>query len=284
MFPSIISIFNKVNPTDRLNSPSHSALHNSVASVLTQVQTVIGTDASALGTIIGDLRSASSNGGGHIQTANKGGTGQTTFTKGDILVATSTSVLSKLAVGSDGQALVADSSVASGIKWGSGGTKVAINTSSVTYAVGAASVANVIFSTSILAAAIGTENGVKFTGLIQKFGGADNFTIVANYGNNVVASITLVAATSIIGASGFIEGRIVARGTSSQLGYMTIMGGTPSYGPPGSGGKQTIFGTGIGNSSINSASSQDLVITGQFNAVSNQNSILTGLFVVEKIA
>jgi len=119
-FPSTLSTFNRPTTTDRLNSPSHSALHNTVSSALGQVEAVIGVDgiSSVVGTMMYDLRSPASGGGGHVQVANKGGTGQTTFTKGDILVAQSSSVLTKLAVGGDGAFLKANSSVASGIQWG----------------------------------------------------------------------------------------------------------------------------------------------------------------------
>jgi hypothetical protein len=41
----------------------------------------------------------------------------TATTKGDILVATGASTLARLGVGSSGQALVADSSTATGVKW-----------------------------------------------------------------------------------------------------------------------------------------------------------------------
>lgn len=47
-----------------------------------------------------------------------GGTNITTYTKGDLLVASGASVLNKLPVGNDGQALFADSAQATGIKWG----------------------------------------------------------------------------------------------------------------------------------------------------------------------
>lgn len=46
-----------------------------------------------------------------------GGTGQTTFTKGDILVAANSSTLNKQAVGSDGLVLQADSSQTNGVKY-----------------------------------------------------------------------------------------------------------------------------------------------------------------------
>jgi hypothetical protein len=49
--------------------------------------------------------------------ATKGGTGVTSFTKGDILVASNSTTLTKLGIGSDGQVLVADSSQTTGNKW-----------------------------------------------------------------------------------------------------------------------------------------------------------------------
>lgn len=136
-FPSTISAFNTVNSTDKLSSPSHSALHNTVSAAVTQIQNVIGIDGSSSGTIIGDLRNSASGGGGHVQTAALGGTGQVSFNKGDILVAQSNSVLTKLAIGDNLAVLTADSSKAVGIKWGTQGivktfvTKSPLGSSSV---------------------------------------------------------------------------------------------------------------------------------------------------------
>lgn len=50
-----------------------------------------------------------------------GGTGQTSYTKGDITIATGSTALAKLGVGSNGQVLTADSSQTTGIKWAAGG-------------------------------------------------------------------------------------------------------------------------------------------------------------------
>lgn len=118
-YPSTITAFSYPTPTSRLNNPSHSGVENAQSSAIGQLQTFIGLDGSSstLGTLLYDIRSPGSNGGGHVQSANKGGTGQTSYSKGDILVASSSSVLSKVAVGSDGTALVADSSQSSGVNW-----------------------------------------------------------------------------------------------------------------------------------------------------------------------
>ena len=118
-FPSVLNVFTRPATTDKLNSPSHSGLHNTVSSALGQVEAMIGVvgNASVVGTLSYDVRSPASGGGGHVQWANKGGTGQTSYTKGDILVAQSASVLSKLSIGSADYVLTADSSQSSGVKW-----------------------------------------------------------------------------------------------------------------------------------------------------------------------
>jgi hypothetical protein len=50
-------------------------------------------------------------------TAPDGGTGQTTYTKGDLLVATGAAALGKRSVGADGTILTADSAESTGVKW-----------------------------------------------------------------------------------------------------------------------------------------------------------------------
>lgn len=133
-YPSVIAALTNPNPTDRLNSPSHSSIESAQNNNITAIQNFVGVDgaASIVGTMIYDARSPASNGGGHVQTAVKGGTGQITYTKGDILVAQSSSVLSKLAVGgTQGQALVVDNTQAVGVKWGVPGSAPTIRIFSV---------------------------------------------------------------------------------------------------------------------------------------------------------
>jgi hypothetical protein len=128
-FPSVLTTFTTPNPTDKLSSPSHSGIETAQNDAISQLERVVGTSASTLGTIIGDLRNTTSAGGGHVQTAVKGGTGQTTFTKGDILAAQSASVIGKLGIGANDTVLIADSAANLGVKWGAAPT---IAVSSVT--------------------------------------------------------------------------------------------------------------------------------------------------------
>lgn len=133
-FPSILSSFTNPNSTDRLNSPSHSAIETSQNSGVSQLENVVGVEGSAstIGTFQYLVKSPASDGGGHIQTANRGGTGQTNYIKGDLLVGQGFSVLTKLALaGTDGLALVVDSTQATGIRWGVANNKPVIRIYSV---------------------------------------------------------------------------------------------------------------------------------------------------------
>lgn len=67
---------------------------------------------------------------GQVAQPEHGGTGQSTYTKGDVLCANGTNTLSKLAVGANGNAIVADSTQPCGIKYGpvaGSGTEVQVN-------------------------------------------------------------------------------------------------------------------------------------------------------------
>lgn len=132
-FPSVLSTFSRPTASNRLDNPSHSALHNTVSSALGQIEAVIGVEGanSVVGSLEYLIKSPASDGGGHVQSANKGGTGQTSYTKGDILVASSTSVLTKLAAGANDTVLVADSAVAAGVKWGAAPTTITTSTIAV---------------------------------------------------------------------------------------------------------------------------------------------------------
>jgi len=193
-FPSTLSTFNQVSPTDRLNSPSHSALHNAVSSAIGQVEAVIGVEgaSSVVGTLEYFIKSPDSDGGGHIQTANKGGTGQTSYTKGDLLVATSSSVLAKLAVGASGQTLVASVGAASGMIWANpNGSRVNVNASVFNIQENAVVGEVSVMSVTIPGSTLGTNNAVRATAFINISNVFSSVVARARFGNNLVASVML---------------------------------------------------------------------------------------------
>ena len=221
IFPSVLSTFNRPSTTSRLDNPSHSALHNTVSSAVGQIEAVIGRngDNSVAGTLTYQIQSPDSNGGGHVQTANKGGTGQTTFTKGDILVATSTSVLAKLAVGIDGQVFSSNSSTASGVQWiNNSAPKVAVS-GSVRTIVNPQNETS-IFSVSIPASTLGTNNAIRSTVYVDRFdiASGDNIVIRARYGVNLVSSIYCGLGSPTTSLMGKIEHVLFATNTLTTQG------------------------------------------------------------------
>lgn len=241
-YPSTISTFTTPLATDRLNSPSHSSIESAQNTGLTEIQTFLGTtNTSALGTIVYDVRSPDSNGGGHVQSANKGGTGQTSFTNGDILVAQSSSVLSKLAIGADGAQLVADSTQALGVKWGGAGNVQSFLGS------GSAS----LISTWVIPSNIGATSRT----LVELWGGGGSGGASANAqgaGGGGGGSYTYGwFQTSVLNASQLIlvggGGASVTAAAAGNVGGNTIFGATSllvAYG--GGGGGSTSNGGGGG--------------------------------------
>lgn len=106
---------------------------NSPDNEITAIQSFVGIQSSTFG-ITYDLRSPNSNGGGHIQGVAQGGTAIISYTKGDLLIASQPSTLSKLSVGSDGQVPIADSTQTAGVRWGGVATAQQIQNQTYTYA------------------------------------------------------------------------------------------------------------------------------------------------------
>lgn len=264
MFPSTISTFNIVSASDRLNSPSHSALHNSVSSVLTQVQTVIGTDtASALGTIIGDLRNPSSDGGGHVQTAVKGGTGQTSFTKGDLFVASGPSTISKLAVGTDGNYLKSNSSMAAGVEWSAAPGKLYVNASIVTAPSGLPGRESSIFSFTVPGSILGTNNAIRATNYVSAMRfQATSVLVKAFYGGGITSSV-MIRPTAAVNAStyGTISYTLIANNSASlQRGILQVKIGQ-NLNPSAPTSTIAILAYDQNISSVNSSASQTMGAT-----------------------
>ena len=287
-FPSTLSTFNRPSTTSRLNSPSHSALHNDVSSAVGQIEAVIGRDGdnSVAGTLIYQIRSADSDGGGHVQVANKGGTGQTTYIKGDMLVATSTSVISKLAVGVDGYIMKADSSVAAGVKWAENVTpKVSILSTPSIISTNALEVS--IMSVTLPGSILGTNNAVRATIYVGQYGNAGNSASVlirANYGSNALASVMLrasnVATTSVMGK---VEIIVMGDGaTNAQRGILMVNLSQNRQNPV----QNSVLGVNMyttGTASIQSTGNATLGATIRISVADGPDLWQTDGYIVEKI-
>lgn len=286
-FPSTLSTFNRPVATDRLNSPSHSALHNTVSSALGQVEAVVGVrgDSSVVGTINTAIFSPGSNGGGHIQTAVLGGTGQTTFTKGDILVAQSASVLARLAVGTNNQILTVDSTQSVGLKWipktgrvySSVLSSVLLNTANETS----------IFSTTLTGSTLGS-NGIIKTQIYAQFPGASmppgaSLMFTASYGGTGIASVLFFPT---YGGNGSIAGVIqsVTMTTGSpNLQNTTIYTNFTNNSIIG-GNSNALAKYGNNFSSVISDQNQTFGVTAKWSGANLQNQLLTDIVFVESSA
>lgn len=221
MFPSTLSSFSYPTSSNKLNSPSHSALHNTVSSAVGQLEAVVGLDysGSVLGTIIGDLRSASSGGGGHVQTANLGGTGYAGgYTKGDTLVASASSVLTKVAIGTDNQVVMVDASQPTGLKYASP-TLVG----QVASVISIRSVAETsILTVSVPSSVVGSGNVVESTMFVNKFAATGSVLVKATYGGAVLSSVMVVPTGTLASISGRINYTILANGNNNQRGILEV--------------------------------------------------------------
>lgn len=230
MFPSVLNTFNRPAATDRLNSPSHSALHNTVSSALGQVEAVIGINGanSVVGTMMYDLRSPASGGGGHVQAVNKGGTGLTSYTKGDVLVAQSSSVLTKVAVGIDGQVLVASSVAATGLNWATAPGGKIQNIASLISMVDASNFTSV-YSVTIPASTLGTNNAVRATSYVNFTQFTSSIHATVYYGGGYVSSVMLTAPdNAAMNASGQIKFTLIANNSASlQRGILEVNASAP---------------------------------------------------------
>lgn len=191
MYPSTIATLTDPQASDRLSSPSHSAIETAQNSNIEAIENFLGVDgaSSIVGTLIYDVRSPASGGGGHVQGATKGGTGQTSYNKGDVLIGQSSSTLSRLAVGSDGQILKANSGAATGINWVDDSLpRIFASASVVTVGANAESS---IFTTSIPGSTLGTANAVRSTIYLKNWKPFQSGQIVCTVqlGGTAIASV-----------------------------------------------------------------------------------------------
>lgn len=107
-FPTSLDSLTNPLSTDSLNSPSHSGQHADANDAIEALEAKVGINGSAV-TTSHDYKI------GQLETNAISKT--ILDAKGDLIVATAADTAARLAVGSDGFVLTADSAEASGLKW-----------------------------------------------------------------------------------------------------------------------------------------------------------------------
>ena len=133
--------------------------------------------------------------------ATRGGTGNTTYTKGDLLAATGSTALAKLGVGSDGQILRANSGTATGLEWGTDYIGTVTNVTGT----GAISVANGTTTPAISVAAASTSTA----GVVQLSDSISTTSSVLAATSNAVKISYDLANAALPKAGGTVTGNIV---------------------------------------------------------------------------
>ena len=142
-------------------------------------QTASGVDFVATGAIIAtnvqaaieevstECRNASNLTSGTLAVA-RGGTNLASYTKGDLLAASAATTLTKLAVGTNGQVLVADSSTATGLAWSTNITGNAATVTNGVYTTGTQTIGGAkTFSNALVSDGTFTANGTVFSSGIR---------------------------------------------------------------------------------------------------------------------
>lgn len=236
-FPTSLDTLTNPTSSDKLNSPDHAAQHASENDAIEALEAKVGVNNSAVTTSLDYIiKNAASNGGGHVQTANKGGTGQTSYTKGDLLVAQSASVLTKLAVGTDGQYLRATSSVAAGVEWRALAETPTIRTydSGGSNNAAATSLIAIWYKPSTISYAIVEVEGGGGGGGARVGGGSSGAGGGGAYSRKVVAAADLPLAASVIAGLGRVTASV--GGTAYFGSVLSAPGGATGSGASGGAG------------------------------------------------
>jgi hypothetical protein len=162
--------------------------------------------------------------------AGYGGTGQSTYTKGDILVG-GTNTLNKLGVGADGYVVTADSSQTYGVKWAAGGS------GTVTHTAGALTPYHIMMGNggadSYIDSAITTDGAGTLTGIVALTVGSFTVTGTSTFNSGFVVANGQAITGDTTNAHTWDMGYYYTTGTAYENFLVATNGSTPSvtFGP-----------------------------------------------------
>jgi len=187
--------------------------------------------------------------------------------------------------GGNGQALITDG--AGTLSWtGISGSKLEIDTTEVT--VTNTVTETTLFDYSIAGGVLSTNNGIRFKIYLSNYSQNTICAIRLKYGSTTIASIDMGSDLDFSGLKGFIEGFLVADGsTSAQKGAMWLQ--VFSQGTElSSGGDQTVgiskgFAIGNGTAAEDSTTSKTLAITAEWGVADSGSSLTAEFWIVDKV-
>lgn len=177
-------------------------------------------------------------------------------TAGDIVYSDGTD-LQKLAIGTAGQVLKVNSG-ATAPTWSSA-TKIDVSTTDAT--IGASTTETTVYSATVPAGTLGTNNGVHLKMYVGTGGGgnANQFLIIRlKYGGSTVVTYTSGVGTSI-GINGYIDFLLLGAGTTSAQ-----EGSLSTYASVASGSGYFAKVNALGTSAVDSTSDQTLSVTAKW--------------------
>lgn len=232
-----------------------------------------------------------------------GGTGQTsqtnafdalspTTTKGDLIVSNGSDNI-RVAVGSDNQILIADTSQASGVRWGSatsaGSAKIEVDPTEVSIVDYGGGTETTLFDVSIPGGTLSTNNALRVTVYLSlvDVDSSDTLDIKFKYGGTTIATLSRTNATANT-LKGFLYCYLIADGaTNVQKGTATLELFVSGYEASSDAnvGFTKLFINGNGTAAVDSTASQTLSVTAQYTGASQTADDLTAeWWIVEKIA
>lgn len=199
-------------------------------------------------------------------TAAQGGTGQTAYTKGDVLAASGSSALNKVAVGADGQVLTADSSQAAGVKWAAASTLLDYQKAGA--AIAGDGTDKTLFTYTLPAGSLAAGKGVRIFFEAQHSTGTGSVTFKIFFGASALTTIPS-SATTMGRMTALVFNDPASTSTQQASVYDVQFGSAPVAIPA------------LGAASENTATN-NVVIKATFNGAST-DSVTPKMWVVEAI-